>query len=197
MMDSDSPTTGKPNAARFMQDTQVSSWIDKVIARWRTWLVVLAIAVIGYYFLIPRGADTSAVSQATAHPAVPVAAAAAKLGDLKQYISAIGTVTAYNTVTVKSRVDGQLDKVNFTEGQMVKAGGVLAEIDPRPYQVELTQAEGTLAKDLANLENNKILLARDKELYEQKIIARQDLDNQQALVGQYAGSIESDKGAVH
>jgi membrane fusion protein, multidrug efflux system len=79
---------------------------------------------------------------------------------------------------------------------MVKAGDLLAEIDPRPYQVELTQAEGTLAKDLATLENNKILAARDKELYQQKVSARQDLDNQEALVGQYSGSIESDKGAV-
>src|SRR6266436_10202169 len=87
-------------------------------------------------------------------------------------------------------------KVSSTEGQIVKAGDMLAEIDPRPYQVQLTQAEGTLAKDLASLENNKILLARDKELYQQKVIARQDLDNQQMLVGQFAGSIYSDKGAV-
>ena len=130
------------------------------------------------------------------HAPVPVAAVAATQGDLNQYINAIGTVTAYNTVTIKSRVDGQLNKVNFTEGQIVKAGDVLAEIDPRPYQVQLEQAQGTLAKDLATLENNKILYARDKELYAQKVIARQDLDNQEALVGQYAGSIESDKGAV-
>ncbi|MGB8682413.1 MAG: MdtA/MuxA family multidrug efflux RND transporter periplasmic adaptor subunit [Candidatus Binatus sp.] len=195
-MDSDAPTTGKPNASRFVQDAEVPSLLDKVMQRWRMWLVVLAVAIIGIYYLTGRSSTDSAAMAPAVHPIIPVAAAPAKRGDLEQYISAIGTVTAYNTVTVKSRVDGQLDKVNFTEGQIVKAGDLLAEIDPRPYQVELTQAEGTLAKDLSNLENNKILLARDKELYEQKIIARQDLDNQQALVGQYAGSIESDKGAV-
>jgi len=195
-MDSDSPTTGKPNAARFMQESEVSSWIEKVSQRWRLWLVVLALVGLGFYFLIPRGADTSAVSPAMAHPTVPVAAAPAKLGDLNQYISAIGSVTAYNTVTIKSRVDGQLEKVNFTEGQIVKAGDLLVQIDPRPYQVQLTQAEGTLAKDEASLINARTLLARDKELFDQQIIARQDLDNQVAAVGQFAGTIESDKGLV-
>jgi membrane fusion protein, multidrug efflux system len=197
MMDANGPTTGKPNATRFVQDAEVRPWMDKVKDRWKTWLVVLIVAIVGIHYLSGRNStDSAAVPPAMAHPTVPVAAVPAKLGDLNQYISAIGTVTPYNTVTVKSRVDGQLVKVNFTEGQIVKAGDLLAEIDPRPYQVQLTQAEGTLAKDLASLENNKILFARDKELYDQKIIARQDLDNQQSLVGQFAGSIESDKGAV-
>ena len=195
MMDSNGPTTGKPGATRYVEQAEVSSWIDKAAQRWRSWAVVLIVAVIGIYYLTGRN-STDTAAPATTHPNVPVAAVPAKLGDLNMYISAIGTVTPYNTVTVKSRVDGQLMKVNFTEGQIVKAGDLLAEIDPRPYQVQLTQAEGTLAKDLASLENNKILLARDKELYQQKVIARQDLDNQQMLVGQFAGSIYSDKGAV-
>jgi membrane fusion protein, multidrug efflux system len=196
MMDSNGPTTGKPSAARYMQDAEVRTWPERVMQRWRLWLAVLAVAIIAIYYFSGRSSTDSAAPAAISHPIVPVAAVPAKLGDLNQYISAIGTVTAYNTVTVKSRVDGQLMKVNFTEGQIVKAGDLLAEIDPRPYQVQLTQAAGTLAKDLATLENNKILYARDKELYSQKVIARQDLDNQEALVGQYAGSIESDKGAV-
>ena len=196
-MDSDGPTTGKPNAARFMQDVEVRSWLDKAIQRWRLWLAVLVVAVVGVYYFAGQSRTDSPVPPPSAeHMTIPVAAVAAKLGDLKQYISAIGTVTPYNTVTVKSRVDGQIVKVNFTEGQMVKAGDLLAEIDPRPYQVQLTQAEGTLAKDLASLENAKAQLARDRELYKQNVLARQDLDNQEAAVGQYAGSIESDKGVV-
>jgi multidrug efflux system membrane fusion protein len=198
MMDSDGLTTGKPDAARFMQDTHVQSWSDRIRHRWRLWLVILIVGLIGIYYLSGRSTTDSATTaaQSAAHMVVPVAAVPATVGDLNQYISAIGTVTAYNTVTVKSRVDGQLDKVNFTEGQMVKAGDLLAEIDPRPYQVELTQAEGTLAKDLATLENAKVTYARDKELFSQNVLARQDLDNQESTVGQYAGSIESDKGAV-
>src|SRR5208283_3230321 len=197
-MDSDAPATGKPDASRFVQDVEVRSWLDKAIQRWRLWLVVLAVAVVGLYFFIARsGPDSSSQEPpAGSHTIVPVAAVPAKLGDLNQYISAIGTVTAYNTVTIKSRVDGALDKINFTEGQLVKAGDLLAEIDPRPYQVQLEQAEGTLAKDVASLENAKVTFARDKELFKQNALARQDLDNQETAVGQYAGSIESDKGAV-
>jgi len=197
-MDSDAPATGKPDASRFVQDVEVRSWLDKAIQRWRLWLVVLAVAVAGLYYFIARSGPDSSTQEppAGSHTIVPVAAVPAKLGDLNQYISAIGTVTAYNTVTIKSRVDGALDKINFTEGQLVKAGDLLAEIDPRPYQVQLEQAEGTLAKDVASLENAKVTFARDKELFKQNALARQDLDNQETAVGQYAGSIESDKGAV-
>jgi membrane fusion protein, multidrug efflux system len=133
---------------------------------------------------------------AAAHQSVPVSATAAKTGNLDLYVSAIGTVTAFNTVTVKTRVDGQIEKILFTEGQMVHAGEVLIQIDPRPYQVQLTQAEGQMARDRANLVNAQTLLARDKELFQQSIIAKQDLDNQFASVGTYAGTVKNDQGLI-
>jgi multidrug efflux system membrane fusion protein len=183
-----------------VQNTEVAGWIEKVGQRWRLALVVLASAGLLLYFLIGRAhrAQYAAAntSPAMKQPVVPVAAIAAKQGDLKQYISAIGSVTPYNTVMVKSRVDGQLEKVNFTEGQIVKAGDLLAQIDPRPFQVQLAQAEGTAAKDRASLVNAKTLLARDQTLFNQQIIAAQDLDNQKASVGQFEGALAADQGVV-
>src|SRR5205085_5003627 len=121
--------------------------------------------------------------------AVPVIATAARRGDLPIYLTGLGSVTAYNTVTVRSRVDGELIKVAFTEGQMVHQGDLLAEIDPRPFEAQLATAEGSLARDTALLENARVDQKRYESLSSQGIIARQQLDTQNANVHQYEGTI--------
>jgi membrane fusion protein, multidrug efflux system len=128
--------------------------------------------------------------------AVPVTATRAKLGDLQHYLSAIGTVTPLATVTVQSRVAGQIMEVNFREGQMVKQGQLLVQIDPRPYQVQLEQARGQLARDTATLRNDTVNLERDRLLYEQNVIARQTLDSQEAAVRQDQGTVVTDKANI-
>ncbi|NWL76836.1 multidrug transporter subunit MdtA [Pseudomonas taiwanensis] len=127
---------------------------------------------------------------------VPVRVATITQGDFPVYLKALGTVTALNTVNVRGRVDGELVKLQFEEGQQVKAGDLLAVIDPRPYQVALQQAEGTLAQNRAQLKNAEIDLARYKGLYAEDSIAKQTLDTQEALVAQYRGTIKTDEAAV-
>ncbi|MDD2058761.1 MdtA/MuxA family multidrug efflux RND transporter periplasmic adaptor subunit [Pseudomonas sp. GD03860] len=127
---------------------------------------------------------------------VPVRVAPATVGDFPVYLKALGTVTATNTVNVRSRVAGELVKVNFQEGQKVKTGDLLAEIDPRSYQIALQQAEGTLAQNLAQLKNAQIDLERYKGLYAEDSIAKQTLDTQVALVGQFQGTIKTNQAAV-
>jgi len=126
----------------------------------------------------------------------PVQAASATLQTVPRYLSGLGTATAANTVTVTSRVDGQLMAIHFTEGQQVKAGDLLAEIDPRPFEVQLTQAQGQLAKDQATLANAKQDLARYQQLAKTNLVSRQELDAQLSLVRQSEGTIKADQGAV-
>jgi multidrug efflux system membrane fusion protein len=159
------------------------------------WISILSILVVVGYFVVSRIVRTrsaSAQPSAAMHAVVPVAAAAATRGDLSRYLTAIGSVTAFNTVTVKTRVDGQIVKVAFKEGQTVHQGDVLVQIDPRPYQAALSQVRGQLAKDRATLVNAQQTLVRDQTLYRQDVIAAQDLDNQQSLVGQSEGAVKSD-----
>jgi multidrug efflux system membrane fusion protein len=127
---------------------------------------------------------------------VPVVTAKVKKSDVPVYLDGLGNVAAFYTVTVKSRVDGELMKVNFNEGDLVQKGQVLMEIDPRPYQVQLDLAEGTLAHDQALLENARLDLERYKTLLAQDAVPKQQLDTQVALVAQYVGNIKQDQANI-
>jgi multidrug efflux system membrane fusion protein len=169
---------------------------------WRrtwVWLVVLLLAAGGAYLLYQPASDAQArLNRRGIDPArpTPVVAAAAKTGEINIYLNGLGTVTPLRTVTVRSRVDGELVKVLFTEGKTVKAGDVLAEIDPRPFQVQLTQMEGQMARDQALLANARIDFERYRTLYAQDSIAKQQVDTQEALVRQYEGTVKGDQGQV-
>jgi len=127
---------------------------------------------------------------------VPVLATAAQTKDVGVYLTGLGSVAPLNTVSVKSRVDGQLLRIDFREGQMVRAGDLLAEIDPRPFQVQLMQAEGQKAKDEAALHNAQVDLQRYQVLYAQDSIAKQQLDTQAATVAQVRATIQSDQAQI-
>ena len=159
----------------------------------RLWLAlaVLIAAAAAFFFTRP-----SAQSPPGGRRPMPVMAAAARRGDIGVTIDGLGTVTAWNTVTVKPRVAGQLVSVVAHEGQLVKAGEVLAEIDPRPFQVLLDQADGQLLRDQALYDNAKRDLARYRGLLAEDSIASQQVDAQAALVRQMLGSVAMDRAQV-
>jgi len=180
-------------------------------SRWWLWIVILAVVAIGIWYY--RGSRSTSEAGGKAAPGatsagkgkggpggagmtVPVVVATAQKGNLPVYLIGLGSVTAYNTVTVRSRVDGQIVKVNFTEGQFVHAGDALIEIDPRPYQVMLEQAEGQLAKDQAQLHDVQVDFERYQLLYNEGVIPKQQVDTQQAQVGQFQGAIKADQATI-
>jgi len=161
---------------------------------WRLWALAGA-ALLLLWFLFFRGARKEAGLSPAGRP-VPVAVAQARLGDLPVQLTGLGTVTALDSVTVRSRVDGQLVRIAFTEGQMVRQGDLLAEIDSRPFQVQLMQAEGQFAKDRAAAQNAQADLRRLEGLVKQGIISRQQLDTQTSSVAQYEAALKSDQAQV-
>jgi multidrug efflux system membrane fusion protein len=195
------PELDTQTAARAQAGGQSRAWI---------WLVVAALAIGGFWYY--RSSHSKDQQNSAAAPAggpaagkggrgganftVPVVVATATKGDLAVYLNGLGTVTPLNTVAVRSRVDGQLINVAFKEGQYVKAGDLLAEIDPRPFQVQLAQAEGQLAKDMAQRKDAEVNLERYTLLYKEGVIPKQQLDTQAASVGQFDGAIKTDQGQI-
>lgn len=166
--------------------------------RWWLWLIAFAVLAVAGVWLLAKWQTHSAAAKPAREgsPSVPVAVAPAKIGEIPVYLNGLGSVTPFNTVTVRSRIDGQLLKVAFQEGQFVRQGDELAQIDPKPFKVQLDQAEGQLARDQAQLANAKLDLQRYTMLVEQGVITRQQFDTQAATVRQFDGVIQADQAAI-
>jgi multidrug efflux system membrane fusion protein len=166
------------------------------------WIWIVLILLIGAAIVVYRMSSPPQPASAGQHGfgggggAVSVGTVTVEQKDVPFYLSGLGSVTAFNTVTVHTRVDGQIMKVDFKEGQFVNAGDTLIEIDPRPFEVALDQAEGQMAKDIASQNDAKVDLGRYQTLWQEGVIPRQQLDSQQATVGQFDGTIKSDEAQI-
>ena len=198
-------TEERPKQEIPRDNTRLDSNVPRRKGRGWVWLIILAALAYGIWHY--RGIFSSTPADTTttgsgrggrggAGGAVPVAVATATKGDIPVYLRAPGTVAAFNTVTVHSRVDGQLMSVAFKEGQFVREGEVLAEIDPRPFQVQLEQAEGQLAHDQALLKDAQLNAERYTKLYNEGVLSQQQANTQQATAAQYIGMIKTDQGMI-
>src|SRR5499426_3504585 len=177
-------------------------------SRRRLWLggaLVVLLAIGGYvayrYFAPAPGSESQTAASRPGGPPgakqpTPVVAVPVSTGQIDVYLTGLGTATPLRTVAVKSRVTGQLMRVLFQEGEIVKEGQLLAEIDPRPFQVMLVQAEGQMARDKALLENARIDLERYRTLFQQDSVPKQQLDTQDSLVRQYEGAVKMDQSQI-
>jgi membrane fusion protein, multidrug efflux system len=166
--------------------------------RWVSIVVILALAIGGLVYFRKKQAAAQAekAKAAAANRRVPITTATVKQGPIGVFINALGTVTSVYTATITSRVDGQIMSVNYREGQMVHKGDLLIQVDPRPYQAALLQAQGTLAHDEALLGEGKIDLDRYQQAFSRNAIAKQQLDDQSQTVKQYEGSVKNDQGIL-
>jgi multidrug efflux system membrane fusion protein len=171
--------------------------------RWWVWLLALAVLAYGAYrvrkgMVAPQAANVTAPGSRPArdYGAVPVVAVPASKGDIGVYFTGLGAVTPIYTVTVKSQIAGYLMEVLYKEGQIVHKGDLLAQVDPRPYQVMLEQAEAGLTRDMASLENAKVDLKRYQTLVPLHAVPEQQLATQEALVKQYEGTVKADQAQI-
>lgn len=163
----------------------------------RTVMAIVAVALLGVVLIRTSRLPAAAPARNASQPAaVPVSVATVSRIDLPVRLSALGSVVAFNTVTVRPRVDGQLMRILFREGQFVQKDELLAEIDPRPFQVQLEQAEGQLARDQAQLANARVDLSRYQTLLSEDSIARQNVDAQQSTVAQLEAALKVDQAAI-
>lgn len=176
-----------------MPDTQLSNRTRNLSRQWLIGLLALAALSLLLWWFWPSAEQSPEMGRGRFGDMgpVPVRVASVSQGDFPVELKALGTVTAYNTVNVRGRVDGQLVKLLFKDGQQVKAGELLAVIDPRPYEIALQQAQGALQERQAQLRNAELDLKRYRGLYAEDSIAKQALDTQEALVNQYRGNLKS------
>jgi multidrug efflux system membrane fusion protein len=179
-----------------------------VKSRWKLWLVGILLLGLGGYAVYRFGTGAPAQSQQQfgrgfrgpggfgANAVVPVRVVTAARQNLDVYLRALGTVTPLNTVTVRARLNGELVKVNFTEGQRVSKGQVLAEIDARPYEVQLAQAQGALEENRARIRNAEVDLQRYQKLAEEQLITAQQVVSQESQVRQLQGAIQTSEAQV-
>ena len=184
------------------RDTLANAGADKPKKNGWLWLLVVIAAAAGtyYYYRSHTSAESKAAPapepKAAALGPISVAVTTAVRQNVPYYLTGLGTVAAFNTVTVKSRVDGELQKVNFKEGQFVKEGDLLAEIDPRPFQVALEQMEGQLFRDQAQLNNARVDFKRYDQLSKEGVISSQQTDTQNAMVSQFEGAVRADQAQI-
>jgi len=194
------PLTQPEQPARLPEDRRREREVQRSPRRRWLWAMAIVVLILVVYLLARhRSQKTSSAAAAgagRAMPATPVTAATAHKGNIGVYFTGLGAVTPIYTVTVTSRVDGQLMNVYYKEGQTVRKGDLLAEIDPRPFEVQLKQAEGQLIKDQATLQNARVDLARYQELIKRNAVAEQQLATQQATVVQDEGIVKTDQGMI-
>jgi multidrug efflux system membrane fusion protein len=198
-MDANTTTTAVPSPPSSREARYPNRREEPKSHKW-VWVLIAAIVLVGgiiYYRHRQAVNDAAAKAKAAQQPrAVPIVTATAKKGDIGVYVEALGAVTPVYTVNVTSRVQGQVMNVYYKEGQLVRKGQPLLEIDPRPFQAALTQVEGQLEHDQALLAEARIDLDRYQQAFNRNAIAKQQLDDQTQLVKQDEGTVKNDQGLV-